>query len=297
MSRNVTLVSVATVSRLEDGAVLEVKEPFIVTPSAAELVARKSIRIQADGPSAPRLAAPENRCAPYKTRNVHAQLDYAKELASYIDSTLLFAHATAEHVRELCREASQLRFASVCVNPLWVMTAADALDTSGPVVTSVCGFPLGAQQTAIKAAEAHLAETQGAKEIDMVLPIGKLKSGHWKCVQDDIAGVRKALGSSNILLKVIIEAPLLTDEEKVTASVISVESGADYVKTGTGFHGPACAADVALIRSAIGNRAKIKAAGGIRSCSTASDLIDAGADRLGTSHAAELIRDCQPDGS
>jgi deoxyribose-phosphate aldolase len=297
MSSDVTLVSVATISRLDDGAVLELKEPYIVTPSAAELAARKSIRIQAGGSGAPKLAAPANRCAPYKPRNVHAQLDYARELASYIESTLLFAHATADHVRELCREAAQLRFASVCVNPLWVMTAADALDAAGPVVTSVCGFPLGAQQTAIKAAEAHLAESQGAKEIDMVLPLGKLKSASWKCVQDDIAGVRKALSGADTVLKVIIETPLLTDEEKVTASVIAVESGADYVKTGTGFHGPACAADVALIRQAIGDRAKIKAAGGIRSCATATELLDAGADRLGTSHAAELIHDCQPDGS
>jgi deoxyribose-phosphate aldolase len=297
MSHDVTLVTVATVSRLEAGAVLEVEEPYMVTPSAAELAAQKRIRIQTHGHSDPLLSAPANRCAPYKPRNAHDQLDYARELASYIDSTLLLPHATAQHITELCREAALLRFASVCVNPLWVMTAADALDSSGPVVTSVCGFPLGAQQTAIKAAEAHLAETQGAREIDMVLPLGKLKSGHWKCVQDDIAGVRKALSSPDVILKVIIEAPLLTDEEKVTASVIAVESGADFVKTGTGFHGPACAADVALIRSAIGNRAKIKAAGGIRTCSTASDLIDAGANRLGTSHAAELIRDCQPDGS
>jgi deoxyribose-phosphate aldolase len=296
MSPDVTLVSAATVSRLEDGAVLEVEEPYIVTPSATELAARKKVRIQVNGSSAPKLAAPVNRCAPYKPRNVHDQLDYAKELASYIDSTLLFAHATAEHVEELCREAAQLRFAAVCVNPLWVLTAVDALDSAGPVVSSVCGFPLGAQQPAIKAAEAHLAATQGAKEIDMVLPVGKLKSGNWKCVQDDIAGVRKAISSPDVVLKVIIEAPLLSDEEKVTASVIAVESGADFVKTGTGFHGPACASDVALIRSAIGTRAKIKAAGGIRSCSTASELIDAGADRLGTSHAAELIRDCQPDG-
>lgn len=179
----------------------------------------------------------------------------------------------------------------MCVNPLWVPEAATVLGHGGPAVASVCGFPSGAIPSAIKAAEARLAELQGALEIDMVFALGHFKAGHHQAVKDDVAAVRQALSNAHTLLKVIIEAPLLTRDEIMRASELVCEAGADFVKTGTGQAGPVTADQVKVIRQAVGPGVRIKAAGGIRTRGGALLLLQAGANRLGTSHAAALLAD------
>jgi deoxyribose-phosphate aldolase len=291
---DVTLISAATVARLSDGAHLEVEGPFIVTPSARELASEKGVRI---GPAAPRAVVSPvcGTCPPYRSGDARVRMDWAKDLASRIDSTLLAASATPQQVSALAEEAARFAFAAVCVNPLMVPHAVAVLGGTGPAVAAVCGFPGGATPSAIKAAEARLAEAQGATEIDMVIPVGLLLAGNWQAVRDDVAAVRGVLVGPGTLLKVIIEAPLLTEEEIVAAAVIAMEAGADFIKTGTGTCGPARPEHVRLIRQAIGSKALIKAAGGIRDCKNATSLLEAGADRLGSSHAAELMSDCHPD--
>lgn len=271
MSEELTLISAATVARLKNGSVLQVRSPYIVTPSAAELAERKEVRIEETG------GAPADEPAPNDT-----------SLAPYIDSTLLTSEATPGEIETLCEEAATRGFAAVCVNPIYVTHSVARLSDTRIAICTVCGFPLGAAEAAIKAAEARLAIDRGATEIDMVLPVGLLRAGELGRVRDDITAVRQAMGAS-ATLKVIMEAPLLTEEQKVTAAVISVEAGADFVKTGTGFAGPASVADVRLIRQAVGDRARIKAAGGIRDRQSALALIAAGADRIGTSRAAAVI--------
>ena len=206
------------------------------------------------------------------------------DLAGFIDHTLLRADATAADIDRLCDEARQHRFASVCVNPSWVGRAAADLAGSGVAVCSVVGFPLGAHTPAVKAAEAAGAIGDGAREIDMVIDIGALKSGDYALVERDIAGVVAACRPVGAVCKVIIEAAMLTDEEKVAASLLAGRSGAHFVKTSTGFGpGGATTHDVALMRRAVGPAIGVKAAGGIRTRQDAEALIAAGATRLGTS--------------
>jgi len=280
VSADLTLISAATVARLKDGSVLRVQSPYIVTPSAAELADKRNIRIEnivdTELPDqSPPIQAPDSESEPHS-------------LASYIDSTLLASDATPDQIAALCKEAAQHRFAAVCVNPIFVELAAKCLADTRVSVCAVSGFPLGSNSPTIKAAEARLAVEQGAGEIDMVMPVGLLRAGDYPAVKADIAAVRKALGADTTL-KTIIEASLLTDEEKIAASIIAVEAGANFVKTGTGFAGPATIEDVRLIRQAIGDRARIKAAGGIRDRRTAEALIAAGADRIGTSSAITIL--------
>jgi deoxyribose-phosphate aldolase len=282
-----TLVSAATVARLKKSSVLKVAPPCIITPSAAELARQKGIDIQIiAGHESAGTVRGGNQPAGDETTTPTPATD---ALATRIDSTLLAADALPDQIRALCEEAAGHGFAAVCVNPVFVALAVATVAGRGPAVATVCGFPLGAQASAIKAAEARLAESEGAAEIDMVLPIGLLKAGDFRAVRDDIDAVRKALARSDTILKVIIEAPHLSDQEKVAASIIVVEAGADYVKTGTGFAGPVTVEDVTLIRRVIGSQAHIKAAGGIRDRATAELLIAAGADRIGTSSAASLM--------
>lgn len=200
------------------------------------------------------------------------------------------ATATREQVKSLAREAVRLKLAAVCVNPLWVPMAASIVQGGTVAVAAVCGFPLGATPGAIKAAEAALAESQGASEIDMVMALGHLKAGDRPAVRDDVAAVRGLLSSAT-LLKVIIEAPLLTRDEILWATEVACEAGADYIKTGTGTSGDVSVEQVRLIRQAAGRAIRIKAAGGIRRLRQAMELIEAGADRLGTSQAARLLAD------
>lgn len=219
-------------------------------------------------------------------------------LAGMIDHTLLKANATAEQVTKLCREAAQYHFASVCVNTCYVPLAAKLLEGSGVAVCCVVGFPLGAMATHSKAEEAREAAASGAKEVDMVVNVGAIKSGDWKYVQNDIKKVVEASAEGGAIVKVIIETCLLTDEEKVKACQASKEAGAAFVKTSTGFStGGAKAEDVALMRRTVGSSMGVKASGGIGNYDDAMRMIKAGASRIGTSHGIEIIKSENAAGS
>ncbi len=213
-------------------------------------------------------------------------------IASYIDHTILAADATEEKVAKLCREASQWKFASVCVNTCWTKFCAEKLKGTGVNVCVVVGFPLGAMSTEAKAFEAKKAVEDGATEVDMVINIGWLKDHKDALVEEDIRQVKKACGKAH--LKVIIEACLLTEEEKVRACKLSVAAGADFVKTSTGFSkGGATVEDVALMRKTVGPDTGVKAAGGIRDYETAKKMIEAGADRLGCSAGIAIVQSAE----
>lgn len=212
----------------------------------------------------------------------------SRQLAQRIDHTLLSANAMQADIARLCREARQYGFAAVCVNPYWVPLAASELAGSGIGVATVVGFPLGASRTAVKEAEARDAIAAGATEIDMVLNIGAFKSGDKAAALQDVRAVVLAC-NGRAAVKVIIETCYLTDEEKREAALICQRAGADYVKTSTGFGtGGATAADVALIRAAVGPDMGIKASGGIRDAAFARELIEAGATRLGASASVAI---------
>jgi len=212
-----------------------------------------------------------------------------KNIAKYIDYTLLKPDATKEMITRLCIEARENNCASVCVNLYYVQLAKSLLNKTNVKICTVVGFPLGATYKEVKAFEAEIAIQNGANEIDMVMNIGALKNKDYGVVKEDIMAVLKVCKDKNILLKVIIEACLLTDEEKEIVSNIIADTGADFVKTSTGFsNGGATIEDVKLIKKAIGNKAKIKASGGIRDYKTVCSMIEAGADRIG---ASKLITD------
>ncbi len=216
--------------------------------------------------------------------------DVPLDLAKYIDHTLLKPEATAAQIDELCDEAREFRFASVCINPTWVKRAASRLRGSGVPVCTVIGFPLGATTPEIKAMETRRAIRDGAREVDMVINIGALKSGQLDLVRTDIAKVVDAARESGVLCKVIIEAGLLTDEEKVIASSLAKEAKADYVKTSTGFlAGGATVYDVALMRETVGPDMGVKASGGVRTAEEAEDMIAAGATRIGASAGVQIV--------
>lgn len=209
---------------------------------------------------------------------------------SRIDHTLLKPEATTQAVEELCREAAENCFASVCINPTFVLLAARLLTGTPVKVCTVVGFPLGTHLPEVKAFETRRAVQDGAHEIDMVINIGALKSGDTALVARDIAGVVDAAGPG-IVVKVILEMVLLTAEEKVVGSSISKSAGADFVKTSTGFaKGGATVEDVRLMREVVGPDMGVKAAGGIRSPETARAMIEAGATRLGTSASVKIVR-------
>jgi deoxyribose-phosphate aldolase len=217
-------------------------------------------------------------------------------IAKTIDHTLLKPTATAEQVRELCVEAKVNRFASVCVNPIWVSLAARELSGTDVLVCTVIGFPLGANSSLIKAEEAKLALKQGAQELDMVINMGALKSGDLKTVEEDIRSVVGAAASSGgkgavkAAVKVIIETCFLTADEKRMACEAAKKAGAQFVKTSTGFGtGGATADDVRQMRKTVGDGMKIKASGGIRSYHDAITMLDAGADRIGTSSGVAIV--------
>ena len=209
-------------------------------------------------------------------------------LAKTIDHTLLKAIATEQSGRELCVEARKYGFASVCVNPCWVELCAKELSGSGVIVCSVVGFPLGANSPETKAAEAKLAVSQGAREIDMVINLGAAKAGDWKAVEEDIRGVVKAAGEAAV--KAIIETCYLSDAEKLKACEAAARAGARFVKTSTGFGtGGASPEDVRLMRKAVGDKLQVKASGGIRSYHDAILMLDAGADRIGASSSVAIV--------
>jgi deoxyribose-phosphate aldolase len=210
------------------------------------------------------------------------------DLHRFIDHTILKPDARREDVLRFCREARENHFFSVCVNPLWVSTVAEALAGSGVATCSVVGFPLGAIPTAVKASETAWVVAAGADEVDMVIDIGALKDGDEDKVRADIAAVKAACGSA--LLKVIIETCLLTDAEKVTACRLAVEAGADFVKTSTGFStSGATVEDIALMRKTVGAGVGVKASGGVRTREDALKMLAAGASRIGASASLAII--------
>ncbi len=217
---------------------------------------------------------------------------FDRALARMIDHTMLKPDASESDIRTLCEEARTYGFASVCVNPSWVPLCTQQLAGSGVKVCTVVGFPLGTADTETKVFEAERALAAGATEFDMVIHVGRLKSGDRAWVEHDIKSVVRAVKKRDHrnLVKVIIETCLLTDEEKIIACLIARESGADFVKTSTGFaSGGATAGDVALMRYVVGSTVGVKASGGIRSIDDARAMAASGADRIGASASVRII--------
>ena len=216
----------------------------------------------------------------------------AADIAHMIDHTLLKADASQEQIAQLCYEARKYGFAAVCVNPANVKLAAQLLKSAPVAIAAVVGFPLGATSPEVKSYEAQQAIEDGATEIDMVINVGALKSKDYELVERDIATVTRTCHNNRAVCKVIIEAALLTDEEKVKACQLAKAAGADYVKTSTGFGpGGATVEDVALMRRAVGPEMGIKAAGGIRSLEAVKQMVEAGATRIGASAGVKIVQE------
>ncbi|MBV8631935.1 MAG: deoxyribose-phosphate aldolase [Silvibacterium sp.] len=212
-------------------------------------------------------------------------------LAGVIDHTLLKPEASREQVLKLCAEAAEYRFACAMVNPTWVPAAYAALSGTGVPVGVVVGFPLGANLTTTKRQEAAALVRLGARELDMVLNIGLLKSGENALVMSDIRGVAEIVHGAGAILKVILETSLLNLEEKLRASELACQAGADFLKTSTGFSSAgANAADVALLRGVAGGRCGVKASGGVRSLDDARAMLEAGANRIGASASVAIVQ-------
>ena len=223
---------------------------------------------------------------------IHATGGAAGSVSAMIDHTLLKPDATRTDIEKLCREAAEFHFATVCVNPAWVATAAALLRGSGVGVCSVVGFPLGATTADVKNYETRRAIFDGATEIDMVINIGALKSADLRTVERDIEAVVEPCRQCGTTSKVIIEAALLTDDEKVTACTLAKAAGADFVKTSTGFAaGGATAADVALMRRVVGADMGVKAAGGVRDLEGLKAMVAAGATRVGASAGVKIVQE------
>jgi deoxyribose-phosphate aldolase len=240
-------------------------------------------------------------CCPDRLRGVidagatrvglHAVGGAPSGVAAMIDHTLLKPDATRHEIEELCREAAQFQFATVCVNPAWVSLAVSRLAGTSVGVCSVVGFPLGATTADVKGYETRRAIFDGAREIDMVINVGALKSGDLRTVERDIEAVTSPCRECGALSKVIIEAALLNDDEKVTACTLAKAAGADYVKTSTGFGpGGATAADVALMRRVVGAEMGVKAAGGVRDLEGLKAMVAAGATRVGASAGVKIVQ-------
>ena len=210
-------------------------------------------------------------------------------LNKYIDHTILKATASGTDVQKLCEEAIEHEFYSVCVNGCYVADAKHLLQGTDVKIVAVVGFPLGAMTTAAKVFEAKEAVENGASEIDMVINVAKLKDGEFEYVENEIRQIKEAIGDN--VLKVIIETCYLTDEEKVKACELSLVAKADFVKTSTGFGtGGATYEDVKLMKSVVGDNAKVKASGGVRDKETAQKYVELGAERLGTSSGIDIVK-------
>jgi len=241
-------------------------------------------------------------CCPDRIRGVleagatrlglHASGGTAGTVAGMIDHTLLKPDAARKDIEALCREAAEYNFASVCVNPTWVAACAQLLKGTSVVVCSVVGFPLGATTPDTKHYETRRAIFDGAREIDMVINVGALKSGDLRLVERDIEAVTTPCREFGALSKVIIEAALLTDDEKVTACTLAKAAAADFVKTSTGFGpGGATPADVALMRRVVGDEMGVKAAGGVRDLDGLKAMVAAGATRIGASAGVRIVQE------
>lgn len=217
-----------------------------------------------------------------------------KELNKYFDHTMLKPEATTEDIKKLCKEAIEHNFYSVCVNSGYVNLTKELLKGTDVKITSVVGFPLGTSTTATKVFETEDSCKLGASEVDMVLNVGRLKSKDYEFCKRDIEEVVKAAKKYNAIVKVILETCLLTKEEIKRASEISIDAGADFIKTSTGFNkGGATVEDVRLMKQTGGEKIKIKASGGIRDYSTFKDMVDAGADRIGASAGVEILKEAK----
>ena len=241
-------------------------------------------------------------CCPDQVRGVvaagasrlglHADGGGDREVAGLIDHTLLKPDATAQDVEKLCREAAEFHFATVCVNPTWVAFCARLLRGTTVGVCSVVGFPLGATTPDVKQYETRRAIFDGAVEIDMVLNVGALKSADLRLVEQDIEHVTTPCRESAVVSKVIIEAALLTDEEKIAAATLTKAAGADFVKTSTGFGpGGATINDVMLLRRVVGETIGVKAAGGVRDLEQMKAMVAAGASRVGASAGVRIVKE------
>ena len=223
---------------------------------------------------------------------LHATGGDAGAVSSMIDHTLLKPDATRQDIEQLCREAADFHFATVCVNPTWVALAAARLRGTGVGVTSVVGFPLGATTADVKHYETRRVIFDGAREVDMVINVGALKSGDLRVVERDIEAVTAPCRESGVISKVIIEAALLTDEEKITACTLAKAAAADFVKTSTGFGpGGATVADVMLMRRVGGEEMGVKAAGGVRDLEGLKAMVAAGATRVGASAGVKIVQE------
>jgi deoxyribose-phosphate aldolase len=222
-------------------------------------------------------------------------MDLNNKIASMIDHTLLKPESTKEQVEILCQEAKEYKFASVCVNPTWVKYASELLNGTSVKVCTVIGFPLGANTPETKAFETKNAIENGATEVDMVINIGALKSSDFELVKRDIEAVVVA-SKGKALSKVIIETSLLTEEEKVKASQIAVNAGANFVKTSTGFStGGATEEDIQLMRKTVGPEIGVKASGGVRGPEDAEKMVKAGATRIGASSGVKIVQGLTSD--
>ena len=269
-----------------------------------EIITEEVIAAQGLRPSSSRCAchAVVHDCCPELLRpvmdagaarlGVHAAGGAPASIAGMIDHTLLKPDATRAEIEKLCREAAEFHFATVCVNPAWVADCARLLRGSGVGVCTVVGFPLGATTADVKQYETRRVIFDGAAEVDMVINIGALKSGDLRTVERDIVAVTDVCRPCGVISKVIIEAALLTDDEKVTASTLSKAAGADFVKTSTGFaSGGATAADVALMRRVVGAEMGVKAAGGVRDLEGLKAMVAAGATRVGASAGVKIVQE------
>jgi deoxyribose-phosphate aldolase len=222
--------------------------------------------------------------------DIRARVARPEAIPGLIDHTLLKPEATREQIHKLCREALQFGFAAVCVNPAWVPLCAHELSGSRVRVASVVGFPLGAAMTEVKMHEAEAMLRCGARELDMVINTGALRSGELDSVSSDIGSVVRVAHAAGAVLKVIIEAAVLDDQQKAVACALAKLAGADFVKTSTGFAASgATAHDVALMRATVGPEMGVKAAGGIRSLEDLLTMVEAGANRIGTSAGAAIM--------
>jgi deoxyribose-phosphate aldolase len=219
--------------------------------------------------------------------NVHGW----QAIAAFIDHTLLKPDTTRDQIIRLCEEAVFFHFAAVCVSPWWIGLAASQVAGTPVKVAATIGFPHGVNHTTVKRFEAEEAIRLGARELDMVMNVAALKSGDRQSVQNDIAAVVQVAHASGCIVKVILETPILTLEEKILGCQLSLAAKADFVKTATGFSGGATPADVSLMRGVVGDHSGVKASGGIRTAATAQAMIEAGANRIGSSSGVAIVHE------
>jgi deoxyribose-phosphate aldolase len=223
--------------------------------------------------------------------DVQTNLRSWQHVAATIDHTLFRPEADRDQIVRLSEEAVAFGFAAVSVNPYWIALVASVVHGTPVKVATTVGFPLGANHTSVKRFETHEAIRLGAQEVDMVMNIGALKSGDRRLVQSEIEAVVEVAHGHGAVVKVILETPLLTLEEKILSCQLCLAARADFVKTATGFMGSATVDDVALLRGVVGDQARVKASGGIRTAAAVSAMLDAGADRIGTSSALAIMRE------